>query len=233
MKHKFTTKSAFFWHSRLRKFRRLLKNIGLGCGLLLSIWLIVTTITLVSASSQPVDAVLVLGGSIRREIYVAQQAKNYSQIPILISQGSANPCIWLIFQRESADLQKVWLENCARSTFENFYYSIPIFKHWGVYKVKLITSGSHVLRAKIMAQILLGSHGIWVETDIVQEQGIPGNREFLMKSILDVTRSLFWAVFSQFIYPQCHNVTRLADVDIQAWEQRGFRCEHQGGIKNY
>jgi uncharacterized SAM-binding protein YcdF (DUF218 family) len=173
----------------------------------------------------------VLGGSIRREIYVAQLAKQYPQTPILISHGSPDPCILLIFQAELAELQNVWLEKCANSTFENFYYGIPILRRWGVHKVMLITSPSHLPRAKWMAQILLGAHGIWVEPEIVQELGIPGNRESWAKTGLDVTRSLFWAILSQIIQPQCSNVTRLTQVDMQAWENRGFHCEHQGGLR--
>ena len=208
----------------------MLQKLGCGLCLIFVIWLIFTTITLVFASSQPVDAFFVLGGSIRREIYVAQQAKQYPQTPILISHGSQDPCIWLIFQREAADLQNVWLEKCANSTFENFYYGIPILRRWGVHKVKLITSPTHLPRAKWMAQILLGAHGIWVEPDIVQESGIPGNHESWVKTVLDVTRSLLWAVLSQIIQPQCSNVTRLAEVDMQAWQHQGFKCEHQGGV---
>ena len=148
----------------------MLQKLFWALRLLLISWLVFTTITLVSASSHPVDAFFVLGGSIRREIYVAQLAKQYPHIPILISRGSQDPCIWLIFQREGADLQQVSLETCANSTFDNFYYGTPILQRWGVHKVKLITSGTHVLRAKLMAQIILGSHGIWVEPEIVQEK---------------------------------------------------------------
>ncbi|MEA5551121.1 YdcF family protein [Anabaena cylindrica UHCC 0172] len=230
MKHKFIINSSIYLKNRLRKFRRLLQNIAIALCFILGIWLTFTTITLVSASSQPIDAFLVLGGSIRREIYVAKLAKQYPQIPILISHGSLDPCILLIFQREAADLEQVWLENCANSTFENFYYGIPILRSWGVKKVKLITSGTHIFRAKLMAQIILGAHGIWVEPEIAKEMGIPGNRESGIKTILDILRSLFWALFSQVIQPQCLQVTKLVDVDLQAWQQRGFQCEHQGGV---
>jgi uncharacterized SAM-binding protein YcdF (DUF218 family) len=209
----------------------LLKNIAISLGLLLLTWFIFITISLIPASFQPVDTFFVLGGSIRREIYVAQLAKQSPQIPILISQGSASPCIWLIFQRQEASLQNVWLENCANSTFGNFYYSIPLLKRWGVKNIKLITSGSHVLRAKLMAKILLGAHGIWVNVDVVEEKGVPGNQEFFLKTVLDVTRSILWAVLSQVIYPQCESVINLADVNMETWESLGFRCEHQGGLK--
>ncbi|WP_371640458.1 YdcF family protein [Tolypothrix sp. NIES-4075] len=188
------------------------------------------TITLLNASSSPVDGFFVLGGSITREIYVAQEGKKSPETPILISRGSQDPCIRLIFQREVAPVQNVWLEHCADSTFENFYYSIPILRRLGVHKVMLITSPTHLPRAKWLGQILLGSHGIWVEPVIVEEKGIPGNRESWLKTGADVTRSLLWAGLSQFIQPECSNVTRLAEVNMQDWQQRGFRCERKGNL---
>lgn len=230
MKRKFTIKLLIFIKRKFANLWQLLQKLTIGLYFVLGAWLIFTTITLVFASSQPVDAFFVLGGSINREIYVAQQAKQYPQTPILISHGSPDPCIWLIFQPELAELEKVWLEKCANSTFENFYYGIPILRRWGVHKVMLITSPSHLPRAKWMAQILLGAHGIWVESEIVQELGVPGNRESWPKTALDLTRSLFWAILSQIIQPQCSNVTRLTQVDMQAWEHQGFHCEHQGGL---
>ena len=230
MKRKFTIKSAIFIKGKFSYLWQLLQKIfGVLC-LVLGSWLIFTTITLVSASSEPVDAFFVLGGSIRREIYMAQQAQQYPQTPILISQGSPESCLLLIFHKEAADLQNVWLERCANSTFGNFYYGIPILQRWGVHKVKLVTSPTHLPRAKWMAQILFGAHGIWVEPEIVQEQGIPGNRESWLKTGLDLTRSLLWAILSQVIQPQCSSVTKLAEVDISVLQHRDLKCEHQGGV---
>jgi len=230
MKRKFTIKSLISIKKKIANLWQLLQKLTGVLYFVLGTWLIFTTITLVFASSQPVDAFLVLGGSIRRETYVAQLAKQYPQTPILISHGSPDPCIWLIFQPELVELQNVWLEKCANSTFENFYYGIPILRRWGVHKVMLITSPSHLPRAKWMAQILLGAHGIWVEPEIVEESGIPGNNESWGKTGLDLTRSLLWAILSQIIQPECSNVTKLAEVDMQAWEHKGFHCEHQGGL---
>ncbi|MBD2446598.1 YdcF family protein [Nostoc sp. FACHB-152] len=230
MTHKFTHISSIFSERRLLKWWQLLQKVSRILCLLFGCWLIFTTITLVSASSRPVDALFVLGGSIRREIYVAQQTKQNPQIPILISSGSPDPCIWLIFQREAAALQNVWLENCADSTFDNFYYGIPILRRWGVHKVKLISSPSHFPRAKWMAQILFGAHGIWIEPEVVQEKGRPGNREFGWKTGFDIARSLIWAVLSQVSQPQCSHITKLTDVDMEAWQRQGFKCERQGGV---
>jgi uncharacterized SAM-binding protein YcdF (DUF218 family) len=200
-------------------------------GVLLCSWLLINTLKLQAAASRPVDAFFVLGGSIRREIYVAELAKQHPETRVLISQGSNEPCIWLIFQRQKAPIRQVWLEKCADSTFDNFYFNIPILRRWGVRKVKLITSPTHLPRAKWMAQILLGAQGIWVEPDIVEEQGIPGNRESLIKSGVDITRSLVWALLSQVIQPKCTELTPLTAVEIEAWRKSGFNCEHQAGLE--
>ncbi|MBW4613289.1 MAG: YdcF family protein [Desmonostoc vinosum HA7617-LM4] len=228
MKRKFNIKLLISFQGKFAKLRKLLQILAYGLSFFLGIWLVCTAITLAIAVSQPVDSFFVLGGSISREIYVAKLAKQHPQTPILISRGSADRCLWLIFQRETASLQNVWLEKCANSTFENFYYSIPILHAWKAHKVRLITSPTHLPRAKLLAQILLGAHGIWVETEIVPEQGIPGNRESWLKTGLDVTRSLVWAVFSQVIQPQCSNVVRLAEVDML---HEDVKCEHQGGLE--
>ncbi|MFE1746533.1 YdcF family protein [Coleofasciculus sp. H7-2] len=214
-----------------RRWRRLLLPGIAIFGVILGTWLFTIMLTLRSAASGSVDAYFVLGGSIRREIYVAQLAKQYPQSRILISQGSPEPCILLIFQRENAPIERVWLEKCADSTFGNFYYGVPILRQWGVKKVKLITSGTHLPRAMWLAQILMGAHGIWVEPEIVPEQGIPGNRESSFKTGLDLSRSLLWALVSQVYQPKCSKLIPLKDVDIKDWRQRGFKCEHQGNIQ--
>lgn len=198
--------------------------------LLLGSWLLHLTLILQLNASNPVDAFFVLGGSINREIHVAQLAKQHPNLPILISQGSKDPCILLIFEREGARLEKVWLEKCAESTFGNFFFGIPVLEDLGVRKVKLITSATHLPRAKWLAQILLGARGIWVEPEIVAEAGIPGNQESLVKTGLDVARSLLWAPLSQVITPPCFRITKLEDVDLHTWREKGYECENQGGI---
>ncbi|NEP12491.1 MAG: YdcF family protein [Symploca sp. SIO2C1] len=211
--------------------RRHLLGLGSFCiALLLGAWLLNNTVKLQVAASGSVDAFLVLGGSISREIYVAQLVKQYPATKVLISQGSPDPCILLIFQREAAPIDHVWLEHCAESTFGNFYFNIPILRQWDVRKVKLITSPTHLPRAKWMAQILLGAQGIWVEVDTIDEQGIPGNQESLVKTGLDLTRSLIWAVLSQRIQPQCSQLKPLAAVNLEAWRKSDFKCEYQGKV---
>ncbi len=149
----------------------------MGLFLAVAIATLVTFSNLWRFSRGPTDAYLVLGGSIRREMHMAQLASTFSTpSPILISAGSVDPCIRLLFEQAGAALEQVWLEHCAESTFGNFVYSVPILERWGVHHVTLVTSGSHTRRAVILARILFGARGIWVEPLIVDEVGIPGNQ---------------------------------------------------------
>ncbi|NEP61969.1 MAG: YdcF family protein [Symploca sp. SIO2G7] len=218
--------------SAIKRFHRHLKRVGLGVLIVVAIATLVTISNLWYARRGPSDAYLVLGGSIRREMYMAQLADTFSQPhPILISAGSVEPCIRLLFEQAGADLDQVWLEKCAESTFGNFVYAVPILERWGAHRVTLVTSGSHTRRAVALARILMGVRGIWVEPLIIEETGIPGNQETTLKTTLDISRSLLWAIVAQVYQPTCRQVVSLAAVDLEKWRQRGFKCEHQAGIE--
>ena len=212
---------------RRRDWRHWLGWVG---GAFALAWLLSLSLQLRLGSLAPVDGVLVLGGSIRREIYVAQAMAQTPQVPILISQGSPDPCIRRIFQATSRGLGQVWLEHCAQSTFDNFVFALPLLHRWNVRHVKVVTSPTHLPRAQWMAQLLLGAHGIWVEMDIVTETGVPGNQESPLKTTLDLARSLVWILVSQVYHPTCDQVQPLAAVDLEAWAVQGYHCEHQGGL---
>lgn len=215
-----------------RKLQQFLKSKFFIAGVLLALcgFLLMNTITLWWASSRPISAFLVLGGSVRREIYIAELAQKFPHIPMIISRGSPDPCLWLIFERAKSPKDQVLLEKCANSTFDNYYYTLPMLKKLRVHKVKVITSATHLPRAQWLAQIILGAHGIWAEMEIVPEMGIPGNNEQEFKTILDVIRAVIWAIFSQIIQPLCNDIILLSDVNIQSWYQQGFKCEHQAEL---
>ena len=218
--------------SKAKTRKRQFKYVGLGIVLTVVIATLINLSVLWRSSQHPTDAYLVLGGSIRREMQMAQLASNFSTPqPILVSAGSVDPCIRLLFEQAGASLDQVWLENCAESTFGNFVYAAPILKRWKVRHITLVTSGSHTRRAVTLAQILLGARGIWVTPWIVEEAGIPGNQESALKTTLDVGRSLLWAIVAQVYTPRCDRVVSLSSVDLDQWRQRGFKCEHQAGIE--
>ncbi len=210
-----------------RKKRKWLTYCSWSIAAIVVAWFLGNWIALHRASKSDLDAFLVLGGSIRREVYVANFEKQYPEVPVLISAGSPPPCILSVFERSQTPIEKVWLENCARSTFGNFFFSLPILESWNAKKVMLITSPTHLPRARWLAQIILGSHGIWVETYAVTEKGIPANTESTLKTILDVVRSSAWTIVSQFYSPSCPKLTALADVKMEEWSDRDFNCEYQ------
>lgn len=189
------------------------------------------TFVLYRAAQRPVDAVLVLGGSIRREMHAAELAKAQPDLPVLISGGSDEPCIWLIFEREGASMDQVWIEPCADSTLGNYRFTTPILKRWGARHIKLVTSGSHQQRAVGLGRIVLGGHGIWLSLDSVAEVGRPGNSESRLKTGLDWIRGAGWAVFSQVYSPRCETLHRLSDLRLAEWRDRPFECEHQGQVE--
>ncbi|MEM9768787.1 MAG: YdcF family protein [Cyanobacteria bacterium P01_D01_bin.71] len=213
--------------AEMRKRRWLWWGLLVGC----TIWLSSLTTQLYRHAQQPVDAMLVLGGSIRREIVVANAAAQDSSLPILISHGADPPCTRLVFERVAAPVDQVWLETCAESTFDNYRYSLPTLQQWRARHVVVVTSPTHLPRAAWLARILLGSHGIWVEMQLVEEIGVPANVENPVKTVLDVVRSLGWALFSQVYQSRCSTVFPLASVDLARWTKQGFNCEHQADIQ--
>lgn len=231
----------------MNRLRSVFKRLMFLVWAIFSLWVTITTTQLYQHAKQPVDAILVLGGSIQRESHVAEQVAKYAegevqlqtqplsspewhQIPILFSQGSKPPCIRLLFEQVAATLDNAWLEGCAKSTFDNYRYSVPILNLWNIKHVKVVTSPSHVPRAQWLAQIILGSHGIWVEMELVNETGVPGNVERPIKTALDVTRSLLWAFVSHVYSPTCNQLIPLASVDLDQWDRQGFKCERQAKI---
>jgi uncharacterized SAM-binding protein YcdF (DUF218 family) len=216
-------------YSTFPRIRKALKTLRLLCFFVVAILMISLlfqfTIELPLNVSKSVDAVFVLGGSIQREILAAQLSKKNPSLKILISQGSADPCIVKIFKEEGGNLNKVWLEKCAESTFDNFFFSLPILKKWNVRKVKLITSASHLPRAKWLAAIMLGARGIAIDFEIVTERGVPGNQEFWLKTFLDLVRGIIWAMANQIIEPHCGKTINLTEVHLETWHNRSFSCE--------
>ena len=225
-------KYRLLWRTASRISSRSLVLMGAFWLALLGLHLIFNlAVKLPRNAKSPVDGVFVLGGSISREIYAAQLAKQDPNLPILIARGSPDPCIVWVFQRAIAPMKNVWLETCSRSTFTNFMFGLPILEKWQVHKIKLITSGTHIMRAQRLGQILLGSHGIWIDFVVAPEKGVPGNQESWVKTGIDLTRSIIWAFLSQTIKPGCSQVYTLDRVNLAAWENRDFACERQAGLE--
>lgn len=188
-------------------------------------WIALGIWNLFQSSLKSTESYFVLGGNITREIHVADLVAQHPTIPTLISTGSPDPCIWNAFNRAHAPMNRVWLEKCAESTFGNMYYAVPILKSWHVSRVTVITSRCHLPRAKWLAQIILGAHGIWTDFDIL-EDGFAAKPEMDVKTWLDVTRAIFWTLASQFYSPSCPDIMQLSSVDMNYWNKHGYHCAH-------
>jgi len=241
-----TTTNWKVWRSR---FSRRIRPIVLILVSLIAIVVTWRSVSLVIAARQPVDAWFVLGGSIKREMYIASQAgsqrshddksepkskwSHTPNIPILISTGSKLPCLWAIFNRAGVDLDRVWVEECAMSTFGNFIYSVPILASWNVHHIKLTTSATHAPRATWMARIAFGAWGMWVEFDPAPEIGLPANQESRLKTVLDIARMMAVSIVAPIMPRHCDRLTNLAHVDWSQWlarQDQGVSCEYQAQI---
>ena len=182
---------------------------------------------LVYASFQPVDALLVLGGTPIRERYAARLEKIYPKRRVLISGGSENPCIWLIFDKAGASKENVWMERCSQNTFENFLYAVPILKSWHVHNVLLLTEEPQSQRALPMAQVLLGLNGIFVDLAMVPNSG---GEPLTRPPWMDVALAFAWLLPSQVYGPTCASLTHLPDVNMKEALKRGFYCAPQAEV---
>lgn len=192
------------------------------------------TLTLNHHRQQPVDAIFVLGGSVRREMYLVETLPRGESVPVLISNGSSSPCARALYEREGRSPVGVYAEHCARSTFDNFTYGIPYFRQWHSHHVQILSSGDHVTRATWMGRLLLGAHGIWVDIIDVPEVGVPGNTEAWWKTSLDLVRSLVWVPLSFFVEPRCDRVDVLSRINLdRACLLGSLHCEHQAQLKPY
>lgn len=182
------------------------------------------------AKTQPADALLVLGGTPNREKYAAQLMKRTPARLALISSGSEDPCIWLMFEKAQAPKNNVWMEHTSRNTFENFVYAIPLLERWGRRKILLVTDEPQAEHALPMAQIMLGAHGMWVELALTPGSG---SMQTDTPPYCYIITSIFWAVASQILEPSCNNLTHLSDVDMNYWYRKGFYCAPQSDVPSH
>ena len=161
----------------------------------------------------PIDGILVLGGSIQREVYAIAQAKELPR-PIVLSGGSSAGCIQRVVDYYGVDPAGIWIEPCANSTFENFAFAAPLLRAEKVHHVLVITSATHLLRAGYLGKIMLGLRGIAVQVFDVPEKGRPGNQESQLKTILDWTRGVVWGLFSPLLPPKrCPGLIALENLE--------------------
>lgn len=137
------------------------------------------------------QAILTLGGTPEREDFTAKFAQTYPYLPIWISSGSSPEEIAEIFRNVGTTEENLHIDRRAVDTVTNFTTLVKDFQKKHIQHLYLITSCFHMPRAKAIATIILGSHGI-VFTPVCLHSW--GNRESKVRILRDVGRAFFWLI---------------------------------------
>ncbi len=176
-------------HYSVRKNRNQIDNIGK--------WLIVSSLAIgcwfgyreiQSYDTEP-EAVVVLGGHEAREKFAADLAQEHPDLDIWISSGSPQNYVERIFAFRGIESDRLHLNYQADDTVTNFTTLVDELKAQGIESVYLVTSDNHMTRARIIGEIVFGSHGIIIKPMAVPSQ-LPS--EPLVKSLRDSARAIFW-----------------------------------------
>ncbi|BAU63914.1 unknown protein [Stanieria sp. NIES-3757] len=135
------------------------------------------------------QAILTLGGGKDREIFTAKFAQTHPNLPIWVSTGSPNPIIRQIFREASIAETRFHLDRRAVDTVTNFTTLVEDFQQNHIKHLYLITSDFHMRRARAIAFLVLGSHGITFTSVSLPSQELPESRLIVLR---DVCRALFW-----------------------------------------
>jgi uncharacterized SAM-binding protein YcdF (DUF218 family) len=135
------------------------------------------------------EALFVLGGHEERERYAANLAQQYPDIPIWVSSGSPEDYAKRIFAKAGISRDRIHLDYRASDTVTNFTTLVDELKTKGIDSVYLVTSDNHMLRARIVGEIVFGSRGIVVKPIAVPSESPP---EPIEKSLRDGARAILW-----------------------------------------
>lgn len=179
----------------MKRFRRKCRKsqwLGLAsCAFLLLLSIIPLRLAIASYQAPHPQAILTLGGGSAREIFTAQFALSHPSLEIWVSSGILSDEARAIFRAYGIPESKVHLDRRAVDTVTNFTSLVADFKHQGIQHLFLITSDFHMPRAKAIATIVFGSHGITF-TPVTIPSDKPLESEFHV--LRDVGRALVWLV---------------------------------------
>lgn len=135
------------------------------------------------------EAIFVLGGDEAREHFAAELATEHPELPVWISGGAPESYTYPVFEQAGVERDRVILDYRAVDTVTNFTTLVDELKQRDIDNVYLVTSDSHMLRARVIGEIVFGSRGITVRAISVPSDHDP---EPVGKSLRDGTRAMFW-----------------------------------------
>ncbi len=142
----------------------------------------------VRATLSTPKALLVLGGTTDREKFAAALALEHPSLPIWISSGSNPEYTEWVFSEAGIDPRRVHMDRRAVDTVTNFTTLADQFQQQGIDTVYLITSDYHMMRARVIGEIVFASRGISIQPMPVPSSGT----EPVLKTVRDAARSLLW-----------------------------------------
>ncbi|MEH1904718.1 MAG: YdcF family protein [Nostoc sp.] len=138
------------------------------------------------------QAILVLGSASERMEFAARFWQSHTNVDIWVSDYARNLDVnRRIFQQFDVPNQRLHLDG-RTDTVTNFTTLVEDFIRQKLQHIYLITSDYHMKRARAIAAIVLGSHGVAVTPVEVPSQG--EESETLMRVVRDCGRSILWIV---------------------------------------
>ncbi|WP_017716222.1 YdcF family protein [Kamptonema formosum] len=141
-----------------------------------------------SQIDQP-EAMLVLGGDTKREVFAAKLAREYPDIEIWVSGGSNREYAEWVFSEAGIDRKRLHLDERAVDTVTNFTTLVDELQARKISSIYLVTSDDHMRRATVIGEIILGSRGMTFKPVPVPSGRDP---EPIKKSIRDGARAILW-----------------------------------------
>ena len=140
------------------------------------------------------QAILTLGSWSDREYFTAQFATAHPDLEIWVSTGTPPENARAIFRAFNIPDSRVHLDRRAVDTVTNFTTLVADFKQRRIQHLYLITSDYHMMRAKAIATIVLGSQGI-----AFTPVSIPSNQpaESKLRILRDSGRALLWIIIGR------------------------------------
>ncbi len=175
--------------SRLAKVYRFICLLSLS---LILVLLSIIPIRLAIAINQApqAQAFLILGGDPAREKFTAELAEWYPSLEIWVSSPPDPQKTLKTFRDVNVPKTKLNIDMSAVDTVTNFTSLVANFKQRQLQHLFLVTSDFHMLRAKAIATVVLGSQGIaFTPISVPSKQT---NSESLLRIIRDIVRSFLW-----------------------------------------
>ncbi len=139
------------------------------------------------------QVILVLEGDTNRVSFAAEFARSVPNLPIWISGNPGGEQLnRSIFQQAGIAPQRLHFEFCASDTVTHFTCNARDFAKANTRHVYMVTSDQHIPRAKAIATLVFGSHGIAVTPVSATTSVMPP--ESLLRIIRDCVRSVLWIV---------------------------------------